>query len=385
MTAAEVNRLSTGNHRVGGVAGLVLQVNKSGQGRSFTLRYTDAAGKRREVGIGSAHEITLQQARDKALELRRSMRLEGADPIRVKEERKLQALAQAQAAVTFADAVTGYLKDRDGTNGNLKHITQWQTTLDRYAVPFLGGLPVEAIMVDHVAEALRPVWTTKHETASRVRQRIEAVIAWADVKAKRARPNPARWQSNLDKLLPKVSRTVVGHAALPWKDAPSFMARLRQQGGQGARALEFAILTAARSGEVRGAPWSEIQGDTWVIPAERMKAKREHQVPLTPAALACLGERGADADLIFPGQKGQPLSDMALLAVLKRMGVQATTHGFRSTFKDWAAEATDYPNEVSEMALAHAVGDKVEAAYRRGNLLQKRVGIMRDWAAHLGV
>jgi integrase len=384
MTVAEVARLGVGNHRVGGVPGLTLQVNKTGQGRSYSLRYTDAAGKRRELGLGSAHEIPLSMARDKALELRQRLRVHGVDPIQAKTEARAAAVAQAFAATTFSEAVTAYLKDRDGGAGNLKHLAQWQTTLDTYAVPFLGGLPVPDITADHVAEALRPIWTTKAETARRVRQRVELVISHADTRAGRLRPNPAALKGRLEHLLPRVAREVNHHVSMPWRAVPAFLGRLRQQGGVAAKALEFAILTAARSGEVRGAVWGEIEGDVWTIPAARMKAGKAHSVPLVPAALACLGERRQDADLIFPGKKGQPLSDMALLAVLKRMAVAVTVHGFRASFRDWCGDNAK-PRELAEMALAHAIGSEVENAYARSGLLERRRELMADWAAHLSV
>jgi integrase len=344
------------------------------------LRYSDATGRRREVGLGSAFDIPLQMARDKALELRQSMRLDGVDPIQAKEAKRLEA----QASITFAEAVTSYLKSRDGTWGNEKHAEQWQSTLDKYAMPMLGGLPVAAIMPSHVAEALRPIWVDKHETAARTRQRVEAVLAYADTQAHRQRPNPARLKGSLDHLLPKVTREVAHHAALPWKQAPKFMARLREAEGLGARALEFAILTAARSGEVRGATWAEIHGKTWVVPAARMKGGREHRVPLSAAALAVLKQMPHDASgLIFPS-RGKPMSDMAMAMVLKRMEVQATVHGFRSTFRDWCGD-TGKPRELAEMALAHAVGNEVEAAYARSGLLERRAKLMAEWAAFLGV
>jgi integrase len=306
------------------------------------------------------------------------MRLDGVDPLAAKEKRRLEA----QASITFAEACTGYLRSRDGTWGNDKHADQWANTLDTYAVPALGQLPVEAIMPTHVAAALAPVWASKHETAARVRQRIEAVIGWADVNAHRVRPNPARLKHNLDKLLPAVKREAAHHAALPWKAAPEFMHRLRQAGGIGARALEFTILCAARSGETRGATWGEIRGDVWVIPASRMKAGREHAVPLTPAALALLGERGADDELLFPGMKGQPLSDMSMAMVLKRLKVEATTHGMRSTFRDWCGDMGK-PRELAEMALAHSIGSEVENAYARSGLLERRRELMQAWADFL--
>lgn len=381
MTATEVAKLSTGNHRVGGVAGLVLQVNKSGQGRSWTLRYTDASGKRREVGIGSAHEITLQQARDRAMELRRSMRLDGVDPLLAKAAAKAAAVEQAFAQTTFSQAVGEYLRSKAGSWSNEKHEQQWATTLGSYAEPVLGSLAVTEITADHVAQALAPIWVSKAETARRVRQRVELVISHADTRAGRLRPNPAALKGRLEHLLPKVTREVAHHASMPWAAVPGFMARLRQQGGVGARALQFAILCAARSGEVRGAVWGEIVGDVWTIPGARMKAGKPHSVPLTPAALACLGERGADDALVFPGQKGE-LSDMALLAVLKRMEVQTTVHGFRSSFRSWCGDS-GHDRELAELSLAHSIGSAVEQAYQRTNLLARRRTLMADWAAHL--
>jgi integrase len=382
LSAKEVAALGVGNHRVGGVAGLTLQVNKTGQGRSYTLRYTDAAGKRREVGIGSAWEITVQQARDKCLELRQRLRLDNIDPIAARAAAKAAAVEHAFAQTTFSQAVGEYLRSRQGGWGNPKHEAQWISTLAAVE-PVLGTLAVQDIAPDHVAQALLPIWTTKHETATRTRQRVEAVIAHADVRAKRLRPNPAALKGRLEHLLPKVTRVVVGHAALPWREAPAFMKRLRQVGGVGARALEFAILTAARSGEVRGAVWGEIVGDVWTIPGARMKAGRPHTVPLSKAALACLGERGQDGALLFPGMKGE-LSDMALLAVLKRLEVATTVHGFRSTFRSWCGDS-GHDRELAELALAHSIGNAVEQAYNRTDLLARRRQLMADWAAYIGL
>ena len=378
MSVAEVNRLGEGNHRVGGVAGLTLQVNK-GQGRCWSMRYTDQAGKRREVGIGSAHDIPLALARDKALQLRQQLKLDGVDPIKAKEDARLKAIEDAQRGVTFAQAIPAFLKSHAAKWSNEKHADQWSTTLDRYA-GLLLPMAVADIAPSHVAEALTPAWSTKHETASRVRQRIEAVIAHADTHAKRLRPNPARWKHNLDNLLPTITREVAHHASMPWQALPAFMAKLKKMQGMGARALEFAVLCAARSGEVRGATWAEIEGDVWVIPAARMKGGKEHRVPLPATAVALLADLPRINDLVFPGTNDKPLSDMTLSAVLKRMKVEATVHGFRASFKSWGGDnAKD--RELVEVSLAHAIGNQVEQAYNRTNLLERRRALMAEWSA----
>lgn len=382
MTVAQVNKLGPGNHRVGGTSGLTLQVSKSGQGRSWTLRYSDAAGKRREIGIGSAFDIPLAMARDMALELRQKLK-QGVDPLVEKARRREAAMAE----VSFSEAIAGYLKTREGTWGNEKHQQQFENTLDTYAVPLLGKLPVSAIAPTHVAQALAPIWVAKAETARRVRQRVEAVIAWADGHANRARTNPAALAGLIATgMLPKVAREVESHAAMPWREVPAFMVKLRQAEGVAPRALELAVLCASRSGEVRGMTWGEVDLDAavWTIPAARMKAGREHAVPLAPAAVALLKSlpQGKAGDLVFPGLRGQ-LSDMALLAVLKRLKVDVTVHGFRSSFRDWCGDS-GHDRQLAELSLAHAIGSAVEQAYARSNLLERRRTLMNDWASHLG-
>jgi integrase len=282
-----------------------------------------------------------------------------------------------------------FIRDHAAGWRNPKHAQQWANSLETYAHPVMGALLVRDVELQHVMAVLEPIWQAKTETASRVRGRIEQVLDWATARGFREGPNPARWRGHLDKLLPapaKVTR-VEHHDALPVDQAPSFMARLCAAPGIGARALEFAILTAARSGEVRGTTWDEIDLDAavWTVPADRMKAGREHRVPLSPAALALLRSlpRWPDNPLVFAAPRGGVLSDMTLAAVLRRMKVAAVPHGFRSTFRDWAAERTHFPREVAEMALAHAIGDKVEAAYRRGDLFDKRRRLMDDWAVFL--
>ncbi|WP_149538069.1 tyrosine-type recombinase/integrase [Siccirubricoccus phaeus] len=372
----------------------------------WLFRYTMPGGKLREMGLGSAPgsvsgaPLSLAEAREKAASLLRMVR-EGIDPLEDRDARKAAEAAEAERAklraVTFAQAVEAFLADKvEGRAGaNEKHIAQWRMTLTTYALPHFGDVPVAAVEASHVLAALRPIWTTKAETASRLRGRIEAVLDYATVHKWREGPNPAMWKGNLALALKARSQVaeVEHHAALDWRRIPEFMKALREREGTSARALEFAILCASRSGEVRLATWREVDLDAaaWTIPAARMKGKREHRVPLAPAAVTLLrgllpedGKPDPDA-LIFPGmRKGTPLSDMSLGAVLKRMGhADLTAHGTaRSTFRDWAGEATAHPREIIERALAHQTADKTEAAYARGDLFNKRAALMADWAAY---
>ncbi|HRH79467.1 MAG TPA: integrase arm-type DNA-binding domain-containing protein [Thiobacillaceae bacterium] len=373
-----------GMHAVGGSRGLYLQCKNGGA--SWILRIM-IDGKRRDIGLGSYHDVSLEEARDKCMDLRRKVR-SGIDPLEDKRRAKQDRQIAKAKAMTFAECVEAYLDAHEDAWKNPKHRQQWRNTLNTYALPHFGDLPVAVIDTGLVMKSLEPIWKTKTETASRLRGRVEQILDWATVRGYRQGENPARWKGHMDKLLPKPSKVakVEHHPALSYKELPGFILALRSMDGLGARALEFAILTAARSGEVRGATWPEIdlKSCMWIVPAERMKAKREHRVPLTAAAVDLLKAlpRIDGADLLFPGTKGK-LSDMTLSAVLKRMGRgDLTVHGFRSTFRDWAAEMTNHPREVAEMALAHAVGDKVEAAYRRGDLLKKRYRLMEDWARH---
>ena len=384
MKALQVSRLtSPGLHAVGGVAGLRLQVSPSGA-RSWILR-TMIGGKRCEKGLGGFPDVTLAGARD-AARLVRTMVADGVDPIREARSARSALRAERAGSWTFDECVGGYIADHAPKWSNAKHRAQWESTLAAYASPVMGRLLARDVDLPHVLAVLRPIWTTKTETASRVRARIESVLDWATTHKYRQGPNPARWKGHLDTILAaptKVSK-VEHHAALPVAAMGNFMMALRGQGGMGARALEFAILTAARSGEVRGATWSELDLDAavWVVPAARMKMKKEHRVPLSVAALELLQRlpKSEPAELLFTASRGGQLSDMTLSAVLRRMGVAAVPHGFRSTFRDWCAEHTNYPRDVAEMALAHAIGDKVEAAYRRGDLFAKRTKLMSSWA-----
>ena len=354
------------------------------------------------MGLGPLHTITLSEARQLATEARR-LKLLGIDPIDARKvDRQAKRLDDAKA-ISFKQASASYIKANKAGWKNPKHAAQWESTLTTYAdpifgslpvaaidtalVPIFGSLPVAAIDTALVMKALEAIWSEKPETASRLRGRIESVLDWATARGYRTGENPARWRGHLDKMLPARAKVqaVQHHAALPYRDLPAFMSSLRSQAGIGALALEFAVLTAARTGEVIAATWDEIDLDaaTWTVPKERMKAKREHKVFLGDGALAILRplKEAARSDFVFAGNApDKPLSNMAMLSTLKRMNRKdLTTHGFRSTFRDWAAETTDYPSEVVEMALAHVVANKVEAAYRRGDLFEKRKGLMRDW------
>ncbi|MBL0420504.1 integrase arm-type DNA-binding domain-containing protein [Ramlibacter sp. AW1] len=388
LKALEVSRLTEpGHHVVGGVPGLALQVAPGGA-RTWVLRIT-VGSKRRDMGLGGYPGVTLEDAKTKARQARALVE-KGIDPILQRRQAKSALAAQQAAQKTFKQCATAYIDGKSREWANAKHAAQWTSTLETYAYPTLGDLLVGDIGLPQVLGVLKPIWNDKTETASRVRGRIEAVLDWATVHGYREGLNPARWKGHLDKLLAargKVAK-VQHHKALPIDDVPAFLARLREQAGMGARALEFAILTLARSGEVRGATWAEIDlgRAEWTIPAERMKAGKEHRVPLSKPALELLQAlpRMEGTDLVFPSTMLKPLSDMTLLAAMRRMKVDAVPHGFRSSFRDWASERTSYPHEVVEMALAHAIADKVVAAYLRGDVFEKRRRLMDDWAAFCG-
>jgi integrase len=356
--------------------GLYLRIGPGGN-KSWIYRFA-LAGKTRDMGLGPYPEISLAEARERA-DAQRRLRLNGIDPIAARQADRQQAKLDAAKVMTFKACAEGYIAAHRAGWKNPKHAAQWPATLGGFVYPIFGNLPVQEVDVGLVMKAIEPIWTTKPETAGRVRGRIESVLDWATARGYRQGDNPARWRGHLENLLPKKTkvRRVEHHAALPYAQLAGFMAELRQQEGSAARALEFAILTAARTGEVIGARWDEVDlgAKLWTVPGERMKAGKEHRVPLTDAALTILEKMAAvrEGDFIFAGGKaGRPLSNMALLMTIRRMGhTDLTTHGFRSTFADWCAEQTTSPSEVREMALAHAVSDKVEAAYRRGGFIRE--------------
>lgn len=383
----DVSRLTEpGLHFVGGVAGLALQVSATGA-RSWILRAM-VGTKRRDIGLGGYPDVTLSGAKKTAREKRDKIK-EGIDPVEDARAARSKLIAESVAGILFSEAANKYITAHEAGWKNAKHGQQWRNTLETYAFPFIGKMRVKDIDTPHVEQVLNPIWTAKPETASRVRNRIELVLDWATARKYRKGENPARWKGLLDKLMPekKKVKTVRHFPALPYAEIGAFVVELRKVEGMGAHALEFAILTAARSGEVRGATWSEvdIEGKLWKIPRERMKADKEHWVPLSAAALELLNAlpRFAESDLVFPNTKGETLSDMTLTAVLRRMKrSDITAHGFRSTFRDWAGETTAFPREVIEHALAHKLKDKAEAAYQRGTLFDKRRKLMDDWATY---
>ena len=372
--------------------GLWLRVS-SPTARSWVFRYM-LNRSAHEMGIGKYPEISLAEARQRAAEARR-LKAHGTDPLAQRDAVRASLLAEAAKSVTFKDSAARYIDAHRTGWRNAKHAAQWEATLATYAEPILGKLAVQAVDTGLVLKVLEPIWQDKTETASRLRGRIEAILDWATVRGYRQGDNPARWRGHLDKLLPARAKVqkVQHHAALPFEQLPTFMATLRAEKSTAARALEFAILTAARTGEVIGARWAEIDLEEriWIVPGDRMKAGREHRVPLSPRAVEILAALKAEVAVIQPagddgyvfraGLNAKPMSNMAMLMLLRRMTrSDLTAHGFRSTFRDWCAERTSFPNEVAEMALAHSVGDKVEAAYRRGDLLEKRRALMEQWA-----
>lgn len=372
-------------------AGVYLNVTVGGS-KSWLYRFM-VAGKAHWMGLGSYPDVSLAEAREKSAECRKLVR-QGIDPLAEKRKETSAIRAAVAKTIPFSKASEQYINAHKVGWKNAKHAAQWTATLETYADPVIGNIDVALIDTGHIMRILEKdnFWNEKTETAHRVRGRIESILDWASVRKYRSGENPARWKGHLDKLLParnKVKKTE-HHAALPWLEMGAFIADLRKQAGIAARALEFAILTAARSGEVRGATWAEIDLDKaiWIVPPERMKAKKEHRIPLSAKALEVLKKQKAEfpGELVFPGSKVRngkqtAMSDMSLTAVLRRMERKdITVHGFRSSFRDWASESTAYPSEMVEMALAHTIGNKVEAAYRRGDLFEKRCRMMNDWS-----
>ncbi len=384
--------------------GLTLQITKAGT-KSWLFRYM-IDGKPYGMGLGPIHTISLIEARQKALEARKQL-LEGINPLEAKKLRKLAASLAKAKVMTFDQCAEAYIEAHRASWKNAKHADQWENTVANYASPIIGALPVAEIDTALVMKVLTQkdkdgaqFWESRTETASRLRGRIESILGWATTSGFREGDNPARWRGHLENLLANISKAsrTKNHPSLAWQRIGAFMRDLRQREGISPRAVEFTILTACRSGEVRGAKWSEINLDVklWTIPADRMKAKREHEVPLSDAAVALLRNlpRIEGNDVVFAGTKGQVLSDMTLTAVIRRMngdrdpvwvdagGNAITVHGFRSTFRMWAAEATNYPREVAEHALAHQLPDAVERAYQRGSQFTKRARMMQEWGGY---
>lgn len=389
LSALTVSRLNKeGTHAVGGVSGLYLQI--MGGSKSWLLRAV-VAGKRRKMGLGAYPSVSLAQARELARAARAQIN-SGLDPI---EERAaaVRALAIERAkAITFAKACDMYIAAKEAEWRNLKHRQQWENTLSTYAHPVIGQLSVGDVGQGHILKILEPIWRIKTETATRLRSRIESVIDWAIVRGFRDGDNPARWRGHLDKLLPRPSKIAKAkhQPAVAYKDMPQVIERLIKTAATSAQALQFLILTAARTGEVLGAQWSEIdfKERLWTVPAERMKAGKVHRVPLSAQAVALLETipRFVGCQYIFASKRNSKLSNMAMVATMRRLDIQtasgdvAVPHGFRSSFRDWAADCAHVPGEVAEMALAHTVKNKVEAAYMRSDMLHKRIALMQAWA-----
>lgn len=381
LGALEVSRLvGDGLHAVGTVAGLYLSINSNGA-RSWILR-TKVGKRRTDLGLGSYPAITLAVARERALETKELIK-QGIDPV-VDKRAKRTAIEW-----TFDRCAAEYIAINRAGWKNAKHAQQWENTLATYASPKFGTKHVREIGVSEVLSVIQPHWLTKNETMVRLRNRIELVLAWAAVRGYRAKENPAAWRGNLDSVLPKPSRVNKRepHKAVPYREINSFVSRLELAEGMSARCLYFLILTATRPNEVRRAQWSDIDLDAeiWTIPAERMKAGKAHRVPLTEPAIGLLRSipRFEGNDFVFQGRANKPLSDMSMVLLMRRMKVDAVPHGFRSTFSDWAAECTSYPLELREMALAHTIANKTQAAYQRGDMFERRRALMADWAAFI--
>lgn len=371
-----------GYHADGG--GLYLQISKFGT-KSWVFRYT--FHRKREMGLGSVNDVSLKEARDISSTYRAMVR-DGIDPINERKQKRAQSKADSTKLTSFKECAEDYIRHNSAAWSNAKHSNQWKNTLETYAYPVIGSLPVAMVELHHITRILKPIWAEKNETAKRVRGRIEAVLDAAKVNGLREGENPARWKGHLDKILPMPSKVkkVKHHAALPYEQIDTFMQDLRERDSIAASGLEFLILTAARTGEVLKATFDEIDFEKkmWVIPENRMKAGKEHRVPLSNKAMKIIKAMKdmQQSDFIFAGFRGNcGLSNMAFLQLLKRMGYkEITTHGFRSSFRDWAAEQTAYPPDVVEMALAHSVGNETTQAYHRTDLFEKRRRLMNEWS-----
>ncbi|HLE64358.1 MAG: integrase [Betaproteobacteria bacterium RIFCSPLOWO2_12_FULL_62_58] len=365
--------------------GLYLQVSPSGS-KAWIFRYRSAAtGRPRDMGLGPVHAVGLPEARTKAA-TQRSFVLSGLDPIVAREEENQKRAIEAAKSVTFAQCAAAFIESHAPGWRNEKHAQQWTNTIKTYCEPVIGSLPVQEVDIGLVLKILEPIWATKPETASRLRGRIENVLDWAKARGYRSGENPARWKGHLNQLLPSLAKKdrVTHHKAMPFTEVSGFVSKLRELASVSASCLEFTILTAARTNETIYASPDEFDLDaaTWIVPASRMKAKKEHRVPLSLRAVEIVREMlDRKGDYVFPGAKSKkPMSNMAMLNLLERMGVAVTVHGFRSSLRDWAAERTAFSHEVCEMALAHTIPNAAEAAYRRGDLFEKRRKLMDSWA-----
>ncbi len=382
LTARKIEALKKKRGRYSDGHGLVLQVI-SDTNSSWLFCY-ERGGRAHAMGLGPTHTISLKEARESARAARQLL-LGGTDPLQRKRAERDRRTLEAGKNVTFKECTEQYFARHESKWSNRKHRAQFQNTLATYVYPTMGSMPVAMIDESLVLKCLQKIWTTKYATAARVRQRIEAVLDYATASKLRSGDNPARWQGNLQHLLPSPTKQTEHHAAIRYAEIAAFMSRLRDVPGVAARALEFTILTASRSGEARGAKWDEIDlaNRTWTIPSARMKGAREHRVPLAPRAMELLSDLGRERDneYVFIGAtRGSAIGSNAMSQVLKKLDSAATVHGFRSAFSDWAHESTGFPNHIIEASLAHIVGSSVERAYRRGDLISKRRKLMEAWA-----
>lgn len=396
LSAVKVSKLKEPGRYADG-HGLYLQVSKWGT-KAWIFRYMKA-GRARHMGLGPLHTLSLQEARERARKARQAL-VDGKDPIEDRTSVRLAERAEAAKRITFKEAAEKYIAAHKAGWKNAKHGEQWESTLSTYAYPTIGNLSVADVDTAHVLKIIEPIWGSKTETASRVRGRVESVLDWATARKFRQGDNPARWRGHIDKLLPKRSKVqkVEHHPAMPYSDVGAFVREIREGASVSALALEFTVLTGCRTGEVTGARWEEFdlsshknrkgqeEGLVWTVPGARTKSGRDHRVPLSPRVLSILREvpRIKGNPYVFHGaREGQHLSNMAMLGLLREKRDRAfTVHGFRSSFRDWAAEQTNFPREIAEAALAHVLGDKTEAAYQRGDLLEKRRKLMEAWAGY---
>jgi integrase len=379
LTVRQVETAKPGRYGDGG--GLWLEVSPSGA-RHWTLRY-QINGRARWMGIGSAKVVTLADARERARVARLSL-IDGFDPLEARRVQRAEQRRAEAATITFGEAAKIVIETRE-SNWSAEHARQWRASIAEVDST-LGSLPVAAIDTPFVLKAVEPIWRRAQTTGDRTRQRVEVVLDWATARGARSGDNPARWKGHMEHLL-KDGHTVVHHEAVPYNELPAFMETLRARPGTAARALEFLVLCASRSGEVLGARWSEIDigHKMWTIPAARMKADKDHVVPLSPAPIKILAGQSRNSEFVFAAPRsGRAMERHALADVMKATGRSETVHGFRSSFSDWAADSTAFPQEVREQALAHAIPNKVEAAYRRGALLEKRRRLMEAWAGYCG-
>jgi integrase len=384
LTVKRIPQLPTGRHHDS--HGLYLQVMPTG-GRSWVLRY-EVRGRERWMGLGPTHAFTLEEARQSARKTRQQL-FEGIDPLDAKKAQRIALALEAARTISFGDAAKQYFDQHEAKWSSAKHAHQFWASLEMYAFPVIGKLPVASVDTGLILKILEPIWNERYQTASRLRGRVASVLDWATVRGFRTGTNPAQWKGHLAEVLPAKGEftRVQHHTALPYADVSAFVAQLSQQHGIAPRAFEFLVLAAARTSEVLSARWSEFdfQNRIWTIPPDRMKTRKLHRVPLTDRMieiLKALPREGGDNGLVFIGSKANaPLAKNTLSKLVGTMGADCTVHGFRSSFRTWSAESTAFPREIIEAALAHATGNAVELAYQRSDVIEKRRKLMEQWSS----